>query len=90
MTDTPVAAADVLHDATLALLAAGLDATIVRRELAAVRQRWQGQSYIRSIDPERDSFIKAALDAGETPRQIAKQAGCHRTTIQRKASRWLR
>jgi len=83
------APADPLHDAALALLAAGLDAAIVCRELAAVRQRWQGQSYIRARDPLDDDEIDRRLAAGEHPEHVARAVGRHRSTIVRRRSRWL-
>ena len=81
--------ADPLHDAALALIGAGLDADVVQRELAAVRHRWSGQTYIRARDPASEAEIERRLAAGEHPREIARQVGVHRTTIVRRRSRWL-
>lgn len=86
MTAEPV---DPLHDVELALLDAGVDPGILRRELAKVRHRWQGQVYIRSRDPALDAEIARRLQAGDHPQQIAKHVGVHRTTIVRRRSRWL-
>lgn len=81
--------ADPIHDAYLALTQAGLNERIVHRELAAVRQRWQGACYIRSSDPSADSEIVQRLEQGQHPAQIAKAVGKHRTSIVRRRSRWL-
>lgn len=86
MTDAPV---DPIHDAELALIAAGLDRAIIRRVLAQVRCRWAGDVYVRARDPEIDTEIRARLEAGEPPVQIAHRVGVHRSTITRRRSRWL-
>ena len=80
--------ADPLHDASLALAAAGLDPATVRRVLASVRQRWAGRVYIRTRDPETDREISQRLRAGEHPADIARATGRHRTSIIRRRSSW--
>lgn len=82
--------ADPLHDAALALVAAGLDQRTVARVLSAVRQRWQGQVYIRSRDPLRDAEIDRRIAAGEPAQSIARDTGLHVTTVVRRRARWLR
>jgi FixJ family two-component response regulator len=80
---------DPIHDAVLALIDAGLDAAEVTRVLGAVRQRWQGQCYVRTRDPITDEEINRRIAAGEPARRIAKDTGVHVTTIVRRRSRWL-
>ena len=86
MTDAPV---DPLHDVFLELERAGLDVVVVRRVLAAVRRRWNGETYIRAKDPLIDEEIERRLSAGEHPREIAEATGRHRTSIVRRRSSWL-
>ncbi|MFE8034574.1 hypothetical protein [Thiohalocapsa marina] len=82
---------DPLDDCRAELLAAGLDAERVDKALSRVRENWAGsQTYIKARDHQRtDAAIRAALAAGETPRQIAQATGLHPATIRRKRSSWL-
>ncbi|WP_200246326.1 helix-turn-helix domain-containing protein [Lamprobacter modestohalophilus] len=82
-------ALDPIHDAALAMIAAGADEALVRRALKPVRARWQGACYIRSSDPATDSEIIQRLEQGQHPREIARALGKHRSTVSRRRSRWL-
>lgn len=80
---------DALADAADSLIAAGVDACIVRQVLRQVRARWAGQVYIKQTDPFRDDEIRERIDSGEPMREVARKVGVSISTVKRRKSSWL-
>jgi DNA invertase Pin-like site-specific DNA recombinase len=86
-----MAMTDVLTDARAELLREGLDAECIARALLRVRMRWGGSSaYVLKRDREQtDAEIMAELAGGTPTNEIAQKIGLSRSTIRRRASKWL-
>lgn len=76
---------DVLADCADRLIAAGLEAVIVRRVIGALRQEWGGERhYIAKLDRlERDANIRERLSHGESISAIATRIGISRNTVKK-------
>lgn len=76
---------DLLADCAARLIAAGLEAVIVRRVIGALRQEWGGERhYIAKMDRlERDAGIRERLSHGESISAIVAQIGVSRNTVKK-------
>ena len=81
---------DVLADCATRLIQAGLDAGIVRRVIATLRQDWGGdRHYIAKVDRQcRDTAIRAQLQQGASIITVARQTGLSRETVRRAREEW--
>lgn len=81
---------DVLADCATRLIQAGLDAVIVRRVIAALRQEWGGdRHYIARVDrQDRDAAIRDKLQQGASITAVARQTGLSRETVRRAREEW--
>lgn len=77
--------ADLLSDVREALLAAGLDPTLVGPALDEVRRLWGGETtYIRKVDSTvRASEVRALVGQGLSMRAAARELGCSDGTVRR-------
>ena len=80
---------DVLADCAARLIAAGLDAGIVRRVIAALRLDWGGSApYIAKLDRlERDRAIRDRLRQGESITAVARQTRSSKDTVRKVKNR---
>lgn len=81
---------DPLRDMLDTLTRHGLDLDTCRQAVAEVRQRWGGsQVYIPRVDRrEREREIRAGLEEGQPPHEIAAEVGVCVRTIRRKRAEW--
>lgn len=82
---------DVLTDAERLLRGYAVENWVVRAVIQELRKSWGGgQVYIQAIDrPARDEAIRAALDQGLKPEQVARKTGASVATVRRRRSAWL-
>lgn len=81
---------DMLSAISQRLVGVGVDSLSVQRVIRSVRQDWGGEEvYIPKADREaRNQVISEALQNGDSPRKVAKNAGCSVATVRRVKERW--
>ena len=76
---------DLLADCAARLIAAGLDAVIVRRVMTSLRQEWGGGSHYIPLSDRvaRDAEISGLLRNGVSISAIATRIGISRNTVRK-------
>ena len=81
---------DVLAEISRRLIHSGVDSHAVRRVIGSVRWELGGEKvYIFKEDREaRNQVISEALRNGDSPRKVAKNAGCSVGTVYKVREEW--
>jgi len=76
---------DLLADCAARLIAAGLDAVIVRRVMTSLRQEWGGERHYIPLSDRiaRDTEINGLLRNGVSISAIAARIGVSRNTVKK-------